>query len=355
MESRLKLIIPALLVTVTIFSSCNFLPDAISGATSKYYKNGNSVYHQTDETKLKVGEIVIEGEVKNPGKVSLRRLYKREVFHKQATLGDSGKIDFVGAYRYRGYSLFDMLNSFIVEKKNLEEFRPATDLYIIIENDKGDRVSFSWNEIFFTHFPHQVIIATESAPIKPYKREVEYPTGNAWKVVASTDLFAYRELENPTKIIVKSFDKKSYTINRELDDKYSPNVTIVVDNNTVKTVDATETSATDITYNAVFYGLGMGYHDTPYFRGFPLRPHVTDFFAADAASWQRNGLVCAVGKDGFRNIFSVSELLNRVDGVEPILAIPPVKESGHFRLYHPSAFYADFSVRNLMELNFFKD
>lgn len=350
-----SIIVFIMIASMAIVSSCKLIPDAISGATSKYYKNGNSVYHQTDETKLTVGEIAIEGEVKNPGKASLRRLYKREVFHKQATLGDSGKIDFVGAYRYRGYSLFDLLNSFIVEKKNLEEFRPATDLYIIIENDKGDRVSFSWNEIFFTHFPHQVIIATESAPIKPYKREVEYPTGNTWKLVASTDLFAYRELENPTKIIVKSFDKKSYTINRELDEKYSPNVNIVVNNSIAKIIEATDTSARDLNYNAVFYGLGMGYHDTPYFRGFPLRPHVTSFFAADTANWHRNGLVCAVGKDGFRNIFSVSELFNRVDGVEPILAIPPVKESGHYRLYHPSAFYADFSVRNLMELYFFRD
>jgi hypothetical protein len=341
--------------SMAIVSSCKLLPDAISGATSKYYKNGNSLYHQTDETKLQVGEINIEGEVKNPGKVKLRNLYKREVFYKQATLGDSGKINFVGAYRYRGYSLFDMLNSFIVEKKNLEEFRPSTDLYIIIENDKGDRVTFSWNEIFFTHFPHQVIIATESAPIKPYKREVEYPTGTSWKVVASTDLFAYRELENPTKIIVKSFDKKTYEINRKLEDPYSPKVDIVVDNLLKRTIGSEEQFADKRKYNAVFYGLGMGYHDTPNFQGFPLRPCVEEYFAADAESWQSNGLVCAVGKDGFRNIFSVGELFNRVDGVEPILAIPPVKESGHYRLYHPSAFYADFSVRNLKELNFFKE
>ena len=346
-----------LIVSIGIVSSsCNILPDAFSGATSKYYKNGNSLFHQTDETELKVGNLTVEGEVKNPGNVKLRKLYKREVFYKQATMGDSGKVDFVGAYRYRGYLLFDLLNPFIVEKKNLEEFRPATDLYIVIENDKGENVTFSWNEIFFNPIAHQVIIATEVAQVKPYKIEVEYPTGKTWKVVAATDMFSYRELENPTRITIKSFDRKVYPIHRKPENPYSPSVNIVVDNILLKTIEAREQSPSDIVYKSVFFGLGMGYHDTPTFRGFPLRGEVMEYFAADAASWFRNGTVCVVGVDGYRAIFSMGELFNRIDQVEPILSIPDnSQKSGHYRLYSPMAFYADFSVRNLAELYFFRE
>ena len=87
-----------------------------------------------------------------------------------------------------------------------------------------------------------------------------------------------------------------------------------------------------------------------------LRPFVSEHFEPNYSKWMRNGIAFVVGKDGFRNVFSVSELFNRVDQVEPILAIPDNKQkSGHFRLYHPSAFYADFSVRNLAEIYFFQE
>ncbi len=336
-----------------IASSCNMLPDAISGATKGYDAEGNSFFHRTEETKLKAGELWVEGEVRKPGKVNLRKYYKREVFYKQGTPNDSGRVDFVGAYRYRGYSLFDLLNPFILEKKNAEEFKPATDVYIVIENDKGEKVVFSWLEIFLNPIPHQVIIATDQASIEPYKREVDYPKGKVWKVVAANDLFAFRELENPSKIYVKSFDKKDYVINRELDEPFSPTVNIVI-NDVLKYVVDSNCNELTRRYNSVFYGMGMGYHDTPNFEGFLMSSFIGEDLKKGESNWMQQGIACIVGKDGFRNIFSVSELFNRVDQVQPILAIPPADSgSGQFRLYHPSAFYADFSVKNLAEIYMF--
>jgi hypothetical protein len=346
-----------LIILLVLMSSCKLLPDAISGATKGYDADGNSYYHRTDETKLKTNDLFVEGEVGKAGKVNLRKYYKREVFHKLATLSDSGKVNFVGAYRYRGYSLFDLLNPYKVEKKNAEQFKPTTDVYIIVENDAGDKVVFSWAEIYLTHTPHQIIIATEQASIEPYKREVNYPKSTNWKLVAANDLFAYREIENPTRITVKSFDKKEYMINRELDDPYSPSVNIYGDSELKLVVDAkTIDGMTRVKYNSVFYGMGMGYHNTTTFEGVMLRPLVNDFITLTSSDWFRNGLACVVGKDGFRNVYSVSELLNRVDQTEPILAIPPDNSKcGMLRLYHPNMFYADFSVKNLAEMYFFKE
>jgi len=195
-----------------LLPSCSNHPDGISGATKDYSSNGNSFYHRTAETELKTGALRVDGEVREPGKVNLKKFFKREVIYKQAVRNDSGQLAFIGAYRYRGYSLFDLLNPFILEKKNAKEFVPATDVYIIIENDSGDRVVFSWAEIFLGHNMHQVLIATEQADVEPYKVKVSYPKDSVWKVVAANDLFAYRELKNPSRIVVKSFDRKHYEI-----------------------------------------------------------------------------------------------------------------------------------------------
>ena len=260
-----------MIASMAIVSSCNLLPDAISGASKVYDKNGNSLYHQTDETKLRVGELFVEGEVKSPGKVNLKDYYKREVFYKQAIPSKDGEVDFTGAYRYRGYSLFDILNPFILAKKNAETFRPSIDLYVIIENDKGESVVFSWSEIFHIHNPHQVILATEIAPVEPYKVEVNYPAGKVWKVVAANDLFAFRELDNPTRIIVKSFDKKEYAINKELRNASSFKVDVVLNNQLAMTIDTMISENELIQYNSIFYGMGMGYHHSPEFNGIELQ------------------------------------------------------------------------------------
>ncbi|PKP48889.1 MAG: hypothetical protein CVT92_15690 [Bacteroidetes bacterium HGW-Bacteroidetes-1] len=345
-----------LLTVVLISSSCNHRPDAVSGATKGYETNGNSFYHKTDETSLKVGDLIVEGEVQNPGKVNLENIYKREVFYKQSIPVDSTNVNFIGAYRYRGYSLFDLLNGFIVQKKNVETFRPLTDLYIIIENEKGENVTFSWAEIYLTVIPHQIIIATEAAPIEPYKREVAYPVGGNWKIIAASDLFAYRELDNPVKITVKSFDKKEFVINRNLDDSFSPKVDVTINDELFLTIDTLFQSDLQLEYKSVFYGMGMGYHPEPVFKGLELMPLIGQQMTMVSKDWIRKGLVCFVGFDGYRVVYSYSELFNRVDQVKPILAIPEKKsKSGYFRIYHPISFYADMSAKNLAEIYIFKD
>ncbi len=213
--------------------SCNLIPDtwadAITGASKAMALDGNSLYHQTDEISLESGELEVAGEVKSPGKVNLNNHYKREVFIKEALYYRDTGTEFIGSYRYRGYSLFDLLHPFSQEKKNAEEFRPAIDLYVVIENDLGETVAFSWSEIFHTINPHQVLIATEVAPIVPYRKEVGYPVGDKWKVVSAGDLFAWRTLENPVRITVRSFDKKSYPIDRDLEPMHSQYIRVVYD------------------------------------------------------------------------------------------------------------------------------
>ncbi len=344
------------MLLLTSLGACQTKTDGISGATETNYAGGNSLYHRTEETPLKVGEIFVDGEVQNPGKVDLSNFYQREVFSKQARFISADSVDFQGAYRFRGYSLFDLLNHFLVAKKNAEDFHPATDLYVVIENEQGQKVSFSWSEIFYTQQPHQVIIATHSAPIEPFRKELNYPTGTQWKVIAANDLYDFRTLENPIKISVKSFDKKDYLVNRKLENPVSPGFALIVNGREVATFDSTKVYPCLQEYNSVFYGMGMGYHPIPNFRGVELPTVVHDFLSIDNKILMTNGLVCLSATDGYRAVVSFAELFNRADQVHPLWAIPPQDSgSGYFRFYQPSCFYADMSVRNLSEMYVFVD
>jgi hypothetical protein len=348
------------LIVLLIFSSCNLLPetmaDAISGATKMMASKGNSLFHQTDLISLEPGNLEVSGEVQEPGMVNLDNHYKREVFIKESIYDKENGINFIGAYRYKGYSLFDLLHPFIAQKKNAELFRPSIDLYIIIENDKAESVVFSWSEIFHTNNPHQIIIATEAAPIVPYRKEVDYQQATQWKVVAANDLFSYRILENPVKISVHSFSKKDYPINRDFKPMFSPGIQVVMHNDTLHTIQPDENPDNYTRYYSSFYGMGMGYHEAEYFQG-PLL-HKTlenkiDFFDP---SWNRNGLVCFASVDGYRSIYSFSELFNRTDQVFPILAVPDnPQEGGYYRIFHPAEFYADRSVKSVKEMYFFME
>ncbi|MBE0663431.1 MAG: hypothetical protein IH597_13305 [Bacteroidales bacterium] len=347
-----------LLLSALFLQSCNLLPDAvadaITGATKTMATDGNSLFHQTKEVSLKTGTLTVEGEVKTPGEINLDNHYKQEVFIKESLYDAESGINFIGAYRYRGYSLFDLLHPFNHEKKNAEVFRPAIDLYVVIENATGERVSFSWSEIFHTNNPHQIIIATEAAPIVPYRKEVNYETGDTWKVVAANDLFAYRVLVDPVKITVYSFDKKEYVINRDLEPLYSQEIQVMQDDQQIASIPMIEDEDAYTRYYSSFYGMGMGYHAARYFQG-PLLSKLLegsiDFFDPEL---NRHGLVCFAGLDGYRSVYSYSELFNRTDQVMHILAVPEnPMDGGFYRIFHPSEFYADRSVKSLAEIYFF--
>lgn len=358
-SKRIKKLSVVIFLSIVI-SACNVLPekiaDAISGASKTRAQNGNSLFHQTEETSLATGTLEILGEVKRPGLVNLDDHYKREVVIKESVFNAETGIEFIGAYRYRGYSLFDLLHPFVADKKNAEIFRPAIDLYVVIENDRQESVVFSWSEIFHTNIPLQILIATEAAPIVPYRKEVDYQMGEYWKIVAANDLFAYRVLENPVRITVHSFDKKEYPINRDPKPLFSPQVNVVINDRQIATIQPEEDPSAYTRYYSSFYGMGMGYHEAQYFQG-PvlqnlLRGHV-DFFNPQ---WNRNGLVCFASVDGYRAIFSFSELFNRTDQVFPILAVPDnPTDGGFYRIFHPLEFYADRSVKSVKEMYFFKE
>jgi len=347
-----------ILIIIFSFSSCDFIKekiDALSGASKSMSKDGNSLYHQTSMYKLQTGDLEIIGEVVKPGKINLKNYYIRDVVIKESKIFDS--INFNGAYRYVGYSLFDILHQYNLNKKNKETFRPELDLYIVIKNDKNENVVFSWSEIFHVSNPHQILLATQVATIEPYKTKVNYPISKTWKIVAANDLFSFRILDNPTSINVISFDKKKYKVNKEMKSTYSDNIEVFIENSDSSFIILPEENNGNYTrYYTTFYGMGKGFHKAEYFEGPLLRDLLKNKINPFDESWNKYGLVCFVGKDGYRSICSFSEIFNRLDQSFPILAVNKNKENGggYYRYFQPMDFYADRSVKSIKEIYFFK-
>lgn len=343
-------------LTIPLLSSCQYLPDAISGASKSMTANGNSLFHQIKEHTLQETILSISGEIENPGEINTSDFYKREVVIKETLFNPDSGMVFLGAYRYKGYSLFDLLHPRTIAKKNADLFRPQVDIYIVIENDKGEEVSFSWSEIYHTNLPHQILIATEMAQIEPHRKEVSYPMAEKWKVVAANDLYGFRNLENPTRITVKSFDKKKYSIDRDLSPLNSESVNVVLNNQKILEILPDTANNFHQTYYSCFYGMGMGYHHAKLFSGPTLNHKLAGVINPTSKEWNKNGLVCFAGADGYRAIYSFSELFNRTDQVSPILAVSEdTSDWGFYRIFSPSEFYADRSVKALAEIYLFTD
>ena len=109
------------------------------GSIAGFSQVSTNDFFDDAETHILQGNtsINVEGEISNPGIVDITKLPERSLIIKEA-LADGQTNKFVGAYRYDGYSLYDILNDFILAKKNVDEFPPIIDMFVKVENDGFD-------------------------------------------------------------------------------------------------------------------------------------------------------------------------------------------------------------------------
>ena len=248
------------------------------------------------------------------GKADFSKLPVHSLIVKETLLDSSGMDKFVGAYRYDGYSLFDILNDRILRKSNSEEFNPIIDIYVEVENDKGEKVVFSWGEIFYPNNLHRIIIAKSVSRIVPSK------TGDLWelpdesKLVAGDDLITERNISSPIRITVKSFPK-SFPVKKGLSPIYSRQMKIFKNGEDQAEIISGPVEKPEITFNTIFYGRGRGIHSTQPFKGVMLKDLLLEYYPLNKSSLQ-SGLICIAGEDGYRCALSFSEIFNRNDQKE---------------------------------------
>ncbi len=293
----------------------------------------------------------MEGEIDNPGEVDLERLPVRTLIVKEAVLNDDGSNQFTGAYRYDGYSLFDILQDRVLKKANREEFPPIIDLYVIIENDQGERVCLSWGEIYYPNHLHEILIAKQVGRIVPSKTKELWPVPEQAKLVIANDLVTERNITNPVRIIVRSFPGK-YVISKGMDPLFSPEFSIISEGASPTRITGMPDDIGKQTFHTIFYGRGRGIHSTTPFHGIMLKEllHTREIIPA---GYLRTGLIVAAGADGYRAVFSLSEIINRNDQEEILLVEGETDDaSGKFRLFPACDFFSDRAVKALSEIRF---
>lgn len=317
-----------------------------AGATNNFYDNESI-------QALPLAALSIDGEVANPGVVDFSKLPLRSVIVKEASLNADGTNKFIGAYRYDGYSLFDILNSIKLQKKNNAEFPPIIDLYVEVSNDQGDKVIFSWGELYYPNNLHKIIIANEVMRIVPSKTKELWPLPESSRLVVATDLLTERNISNPSKITVRSADA-TFIVQKGLSPMYSESFKLISEDGKEVVVKEISSSLKPVTYNAIFYGRGRGIHSTSPFTGYPLKELLMPYYKESKENLQR-GLFVMAGLDGYRVAITYSELFNRNDQSDFLLTENTKdNEGGRFRVYPACDFFSDRAVKALTEVRFEK-
>ena len=305
----------------------------------------NNFYDNTETFALPLKELTIDGEISNPGKVNFAELPLHSVIIKETLLNSDGGDRFVGAYRYDGCSLFDILNKRILNKINSAEFNPIIDLYIEIENASGEKVVFSWGEIYYPGNLHNIIIASGVSRIVPSKTKELWPLPVKSKIVAGNDLVTERNISDPVKITVKSI-RKSFPVVKGMSPMYCADFKLFRGDKQLAVIAPGE-GREAVTFNTIFYGRGKGIHSTSPFTGFMLKDILAEYYPVSKTSLQ-TGMFCFTAKDGYRCAVSYSELFNRNDQKEFLLVkTKPEEDGGLYRIFAAADFFSDRAIKSV--------
>jgi hypothetical protein len=310
----------------------------------------NNFYDNVETYPLPVKELIIDGEIANPGKVDFSKLPVHSVIVKETLLDSSGGDRFVGAYRYDGYSLFDILDNSILKKANSSEFRPIIDLFVEIENSNGEKVSFSWGEIYYPNNLHKIIIASAVSRIVPSKTKELWSLPVESKIVSGSDLVTERNISSPVRITIRS-SAHSFTVQQGMVPMYSTGIDLFSSSKKVGHIETIPENITNVNFNTIFYGRGKGIHSTTPFTGIMLRDLLLKDFPISRDNL-KTGLICISGKDGYRSIVSYSELFNRNDQQEFLLIKTKKDEDGGlFRIFAAADFFSDRAIKSVSEIH----
>ncbi len=318
--------------------------DAMSGATSKGINTGNETnnfFDNADFKQLPLSEIMLSGEIKDSVKnLKLYGRSERDVIVKELVKGKDGDV-FKGAFCYRGISLVDLLSDIEIKKAVDRNFKPQTDLFVSVENDKGAKVVFSWGELFYSATPHDIILAYAVAPVYPVKEIPEYMIPEVGKIVVKNDFYSNRNIENPTKITIhshsgvfpgKKHQKPLYAEAFQLfhkGEKHEFNLGEILEKESAQ---------------LVHFGLHWGDQGVKKFSGIPFKEI---FNKLELPLDEMAHSYFAIGSpDAYRAVFSVNEILNRADSKDVLLMdVGENNDGGRYKIHPQADFFADRTMK----------
>jgi hypothetical protein len=308
----------------------------------------NDFYDNEPVHSLPGGPLQVEGEIAHPGPVDLSTLPLHSLTVRETTW-EEGQAKFVGAYRYDGVSLFDILKDRALQKKNEKEFAGVTDLYVEIENARGEKVVASWGEIFYPSHLHRVLLAVSVAPLVPLITEDQWPIPKERKMVFGDDLIQVRNLEAPTKITVRS-GPYSFPDKRGMEPLYAEKIRLFRGNQSLGDITEWGAEYPVHSYESVFYGRGRGFHGISTFSGPRLKDLLAPHFPQDLESLRR-GIFTMAAPDGYRLAVSYSEIFNRNDQAEFLILHRGKEDGGKFQLFPTPDFFSDRALKAVAEIH----
>lgn len=322
----------------TVSETTTLMPIDSTDATNDFYDNSETIL-------LPGGQIEVLGEVSNPGFVNFSTLPLRSVMVKETRWSKYGNL-FTGAFRYDGYSLQDILNERILQKKNADSFNPIVDLYVEIENDKGEKTVISWGELYYNNHLDEIIIATRVSRVIPSKSKTLWELPTEAKLVVVGDLLTERNINNPTKITVKSYPIE-LEVEKGKNPLYSATCDFMIENEKKTTLTEHPASYPIIETHTIFYGRGRGLHSTDPFTGLSLKAYLSNLVEKTPKAI-REGIFVVAADDGYRAMFTYSEICNRNDQGELLLTCRPEdKNGGAFRVIPCFDFFSDRAIKGI--------
>ncbi len=321
---------------------CLFVLLAAAALAHDAGQKTNSLFDDSEMKTFSPRSIIVDGEVESPGPVDLGTLPVRECTAKEVAL-EKGKPEFKGAFHYTGYALFDILNSKNVKKSADNSFSPLVDLYVIVENPKGEKAVFSWGEIYFGKDNFKILLSKSVQAINPSKLTlVKWTLPDEPRLVGANDFLNVRYLSNPSKITVKSYRGSFATTKPQ--SIYSPSFEIVAGTKSVAVRDLPVTLPKR-KYSNVGYGHGMGFKGIEDITGCLLGEVIRTNIRL-AAEDLGQGILVISAKDGYRSVFSMSEIANRSDNLDVLLVDrKDSREEGRYTLFVAPDFFVDRNVK----------
>ncbi len=314
-----------------------------------YADDTNDFYSKSAFKELGRPSIELLGEIGSPGAIDLSGMPLYRVISRESEFRN-GKAEFRGAYRYEGYSLFDILNNHLPQKKNAQEFKQTLDLLVAIENKAGERVVISWGEVFYPAAENRIIIAVRASPIIPILTKEEWALPDRPRLVCGNDLFSARNLDSPSKITV--FSAPISSPKKDIKELYSPQITLLMDGKKAELPSVTGYEKR--TYPSIFYGRGKGFQGYQKFSGYLLKAIMQEHVAA-TPEIMKSGYFVLFSIDGYRIALSYSELCNRNDQAEFLLIDQGQGRSGgRYSVFPAADFFSDRAIKAVQEIHFLK-
>jgi len=136
---------------------------------------------------------------------------------------------------------------------------------------------------------------------------------------------------------------------------YSPEINIFDKDKFLDKITVSPVSGQKLNYETIFYGRGRGIHSTTPFSGELLKGALEQYFNLSHENL-RNGYFVIVSVDGYRCVFTYSEIFNRNDQSELLLVREKENnDGGAFRLFPSADFFSDRAIKAVSEIRLMKE